>query len=58
MFSIFKKKNVEPIDERREAIKQSRQSNVSEPIDDRREAIEQSREKKKPVKKATSKKKK
>ena len=25
MFSIFKKKNVEPIDDRREAIKQSRE---------------------------------
>jgi hypothetical protein len=65
MFSLFKKKKaVEPIDDRRQAIEASREGKVStEPIDDRRQAIESSREaakptNKKPVKKTTPKKKK
>lgn len=59
MFSLFKKKKqVEPIDDRREAIEDSRKWTApAEPeVDDRREAIEQYREGKKPVKKATPKK--
>lgn len=57
MFSFFKKKKqLEPIDDRREAIEQSREGKVpTEPVDDRREAIEQSREAKKPVKKPVKK---
>jgi len=59
MFSLFKKKKqVEPIDDRREAIEDSRKSSAptAPEVDDRRQAIEQFREGQKPAKKATPKK--
>jgi hypothetical protein len=62
MFSLFKKKKetvvqAEMIDDRRQAIEQSRDAQAPSEPDERREAIKQSREVKKTVKKATPKKK-